>query len=181
MDDFESYTDYDQGGEAIWQTWIDGLDVPYNGSQIGYLMPPYTEPTIVHGDTQSMPYFYDNSSGYSEATATLIYPRDWTLYGVKSLSLWFYGNPSNASEPIYVAIANSRRTPAVVYYNDPSAIQASVWTQWSIDLKAFTDQGVDLTNVDKISIGFGDKYNPQAGGSGHLFFDDIRLYRPPEP
>lgn len=181
VDDFESYTDYDQGGEAIWQTWIDGLDVPDNGSQIGYLMPPYAEPTIVHGGTQSMPYLYDNSSGYSEATATLIYPRDWTMYGVESLSLWFYGDQSNASESMYVAIANSRRTPAVIYHEDPSVTQANAWTQWSIDLKAFADQGVDLTNVDKLSFGFGDKYSPQAGGSGLVFFDDVRLYRPPEP
>ena len=40
---------------------------------------------------------------------------------------------------------------------------------------------VILTDVDKLSIGFGDKYNPQAGGSGLVFFDDVRLYRPPEP
>jgi len=123
VDDFESYTDYDQSVEAVWQTWIDGLalNVPDNGSQVGYLTPTYVEQTIVHGGTQSMPYFYNNGSGYSEATTTLIYPRDWTVYGV------------------------------------------------------------DLPNVDKLSIGFGDKHNPQAGGSGLVFFDDIRLYRPTEP
>jgi len=38
-----------------------------------------------------------------------------------------------------------------------------------------------LTDVSKLSIGFGDKENPQPGGSGTMFFDDIRLYRPPEP
>jgi hypothetical protein len=183
VDDFESYTNYDQGGEAIWQTWIDGLalNIPDNGSQVGYLTPTYVGQAIVHGGTQSMPYFYNNGSGYSEATMTLIYTRDWTMYGVESLSLWFYGDPANAPEPMYVAIANSRRTPAVVYHDDPSATQTSEWKQWSIDLKAFADEGVDLTNIDKLSIGFGDKYNPQTGGSGLVFFDDIRLYRPPEP
>ena len=59
--------------------------------------------------------------------------------------------------------------------------QRSRWTEWVIDLQAFADQGVDLTNVDTIAIGFGDK-NPgapgQAGGTGLVFFDDIRLYRP---
>jgi len=53
------------------------------------------------------------------------------------------------------------------------------WTEWNIDLQAFADQGVDLTNVDTIAIGLGDKSNPQAGGSGMVFFDDIRLCRPP--
>jgi len=36
---------------------------------------------------------------------------------------------------------------------------------------------VNLTNVNTISIGFGDKNNPQFGGSGLMFIDDIRLYR----
>ncbi|MCP4610899.1 MAG: hypothetical protein GY845_19505, partial [Planctomycetes bacterium] len=53
-------------------------------------------------------------------------------------------------------------------------------TQWDIDLQAFADQGVNLANVNTISLGFGDKNNPQAGGSGMVFFDDIRLY-PSEP
>ena len=39
---------------------------------------------------------------------------------------------------------------------------------------------VNLTDVDTLSIGFGDKYNQQVGGSGLMFFDDIRLYRPPD-
>jgi len=37
---------------------------------------------------------------------------------------------------------------------------------------------VNLANVNTISIGFGNKANPQAGGSGHVFIDDIRLYGP---
>ena len=180
VDDFENYTDNDQGGETIWQTWIDGFDVPDNGSQIGYLQPPYAEQTIVHGGAQSMPYFYDNTSGYSEASTTLNSSRDWTLYGVEYCSLWFHGDPANASEPMYVSIANTRQTPAAIYHDDPDAPQTNDWTQWVIDLNAFADQGVDLTDVDKLSLGFGDKYNRQAGGSGLMFFDDIRLYRPPE-
>ena len=46
----------------------------------------------------------------------------------------------------------------------------------------FADQGVDITNINTISIGFGNRNNPVAGGSGEMWFDDIRLYRPtPEP
>jgi len=37
----------------------------------------------------------------------------------------------------------------------------------------FADQGVNLTNVDSITIGFRDKDSLQAGGSGIVFFDDI--------
>jgi len=78
---------------------------------------------------------------------------------------------SNDPEPMYVALNGS----AVVYYDNPDAAQIETWTKWNIDLQAFADQGVNLTNVDTIAIGLGDKMNPQAGGSGTMFFDDIQL------
>ncbi len=82
-----------------------------------------------------------------------------------------------------MAIASSGGTPAVVYYedrHDPNVIpvQINTWTEWNIDLREFSAQGANLTNVNSISIGFGDKANPQPGGSGKMYFDDIRLYRP---
>ena len=52
-------------------------------------------------------------------------------------------------------------------------------TQWDIDLQAFADQGVNLANVNTTALGLGNKKNPIAGGSGTMYFDDIRLYRPP--
>jgi hypothetical protein len=66
----------------------------------------------------------------------------------------------------------------VVFHENPDATTIKTWTDWNIYLQEFADQGVDLTNVDTISIGFGDKNNPQAGGLGVMYFDDIRLYRP---
>ena len=97
VDDFEFYTDNDAAGEAIWQAWIDGYEVPSNGSQVGYLLPPYAEQAIVHGGRQSMPFTYDNTAGVtnSEAVLTLDYPRDWTEQGVAELSLWFRGYPAS--------------------------------------------------------------------------------------
>jgi len=111
VDDFESYTDDDAAGQAIWQHWIDGFGVTDNGAQVGYLMPPYAEQTIVHGGTQSMPLLYTNEAGISnsEAVLTLTTLRDWTTAGVGELSLWFRGASDNAAEPLYVAISNSAR------------------------------------------------------------------------
>ncbi|MBN2315915.1 MAG: LamG domain-containing protein, partial [Sedimentisphaerales bacterium] len=93
VDDFESYTDNDLAGEAVWQTWIDGFGVADNGAQVGYLLPPYCEQTIVHGGGQSMPLAYDNTAGVSnsEAELTLTTLRDWTAYDVSELSIWFTG------------------------------------------------------------------------------------------
>jgi len=67
--------------------------------------------------------------------------------------------------------------PGVVYHDDASATQINRWTDWVIELTRFA--GVDLTNVDTITIGFGAK-NPGApgpGGTGTMYFDDIRLVR----
>jgi len=369
VEDFESYTDDDLAGEAIWQAWIDGFGVPDNGAQVGYLLPPYAEQGVVHGGRQSMPLMYDNTAGVtnSEAELTLTALRDWTAYDVSELSIWFRGYPgsvgnfvegpvgtytitasgtdisgtadefhfaykslsgagsitarvvsiqntdpwakaavmiretldpgsrhamacltpgngvaaearvdtdnastsdnqagltapywiklerdvagnftvthsangtswspvqnaipnrvlmssnvyiglavtshnagvaceavfsnvtmtgnvsgqwahqdigvsSNAAEPLYVAISNSAGSPAIVAHDDPAAATIDVWTEWVIPLQAFADQGINLTNVDKIAIGLGNKGNAAAaGGSGTMFFDDIGLYRP---
>jgi len=74
VDDFESYNDLDPTdpeSNRIFNVWLDGLDNPTNGSLVGYDNPPFTEQTIVHGGNQSMPLYYDNSVGNSEATLTL--------------------------------------------------------------------------------------------------------------
>jgi hypothetical protein len=176
VDDFESYNDLDPGdpeSNRIFNAWIDGYEDPTNGSLVGYENPPFAEQTIVHGGNQSMPLFYDNSVGYSEATLTLTYPRDWTENGVTTLSIWFRGNSDNAAETLYVALNGN----AIVTNDNSNAAQIDRWTEWTIDLQAF---GVNLANVNTISLGLGNKNNPVAGGSGTMYFDDIRLY-PPAP
>jgi hypothetical protein len=187
IDDFE---DYDIGNNEIWWSWIDGLGYsshptlpahPGNGtgSAVGWDdTPSYTEETIVHGGNQSMPFSYDNSIlRYSEAQKTLTYPRDWTENGVTTLTIWFRGGSANAAEFLYVALNGN----ALVNHDNPNAAQTGRWTEWTIDLSApggFADQGVNLANVNTIAIGFGNRNNPQPGGSGTVYFDDIRLYRP---
>jgi len=178
VDDFESYNDLDPAdpeSNRIFNVWLDGYDDPTNGSLVGYDNPPFAEQTIVHSGNQSMPVFYDNSVGYSEATLTLTYPRDWTENGVSTLSIWFRGDSANAAETLYVALNGS----AVVNHDNPNAAQITTWTEWTIDLQAFADQGVNLANVNTIALGLGNKNNPVAGGSGTMYFDDIRLYPPP--
>jgi len=177
VDDFESYNDLDPAdpeSNRIFNAWIDGYDDPTNGSLVGYDTPPFAEQTIVHGGNQSMPLFYDNSVGYSEATLTLTYPRDWTENGVNTLTIWFTGDSANAAETLYVALNGN----AVVSHGNPNAALIDDWAQWNIDLQAFADQGVNLANVNTIALGLGNKNNPLAGGSGTMYFDDIRLYLP---
>jgi hypothetical protein len=84
---------------------------------------------------------------------------------------------SNAAEPLYVAVSNSTGSPAVVAHDDPDASTIDTWTEWIIPLQAFADQGIVLTNVDRMAIGLGTRGNTTIpGGSGKMYIDDIRLY-----
>jgi hypothetical protein len=86
---------------------------------------------------------------------------------------------SNDPELLYVAVSNSTGNPAVVIHDDANAAQIDTWTEWVIPLSAFADQGINLTDVDHIAIGLGTMGNTTvAGGSGKMYFDDIRLYQP---
>jgi len=88
------------------------------------------------------------------------------------------GIASNDPEPVYVAISNTSGPAAVVVHDDPAASQISTWTEWVVPLQAFADQGIDLTDVDRLAIGVGTKGNMTVpGGAGKMFIDDIGLYR----
>jgi len=192
VDDFEGY---DAGDNQIWYSWHDGLGYgsptapPYSagngtGASVGNeATASYTEESIINSGAQSMPVSYDNNKQgyayYSEVELTLTDTRDWTQEEVAELSLWFYGDPANDSELMYVAVSNSTAQTAVVVHDNPIAAQIDTWTEWVIPLQSLADQGVDLKDVDKIVIGFGTRGNLTIpGGSGRVLFDDIRLYRP---
>ncbi len=104
-----------------------------------------------------------------------------TITGSGSESSWAaqdIGITSNSSQPIYVALNDG----AIIYHDDPNATQIDTWTQWNIPLQSFENQGVNLNNVNDIALGVGTKDDTTTlGGTGTLFFDDIRLYRPSSP
>ena len=88
------------------------------------------------------------------------------------------GIASNAAEPLYVAVSNSTGAPAVVVHADPAATNIDTWTEWVIPLQAFADQGIVLTDIDRIAIGLGTQGNMTVpGGSGKMYIDNIRLYQ----
>ncbi len=112
-------------------------------------------------------------AGFSDVQTTgTVTPLVWTQEAIG------VAMASNDPEQMYVALNGN----AVVYNDNPNAALVTDWTDWNIDLQAFVDLGVNLNNVNTIALGLGDKNNPQAGGSGVMYFDDIGLYRPtPEP
>jgi hypothetical protein len=129
-----------------------------------------------HDEAQAMKFDYDNSSdpNYSEAqTADIDY--DWAIAGVLAIDIWYKGVPGNAAEQMYVALEDDDGNPvAVVEHSDLNAALVTDWQVWRIELSDFT--GVNLGNIKKFYIGFGDRTIPVAGGSGTVYFDDIRLH-----
>ncbi|MBA7628096.1 hypothetical protein ES703_35566 [subsurface metagenome] len=169
VDDFESYNDLDTTdpeSNRIFNTWLDGYEVPTNGSLVGYDVPPFAEQSIVHSGKQSMPLSYNNTGGaaYSEAERTFAVGQNWTQAGAATLVLYFHGTEGNTGQ-LYVKVNGSK----VVYDGDASDIAKAEWKQWNIDLASL---GVNLQNVTKLAIGIDGN-----GASGKLLFDAIRLYR----
>ena len=112
---------------------------------------------------------------FSNVTITGTVNQQWASQDV--------GIASNAAEPLYVAVSNpdgiGTGSPAIVVHDDPAATTIDTWTEWVIPLQAFADQGINLTNVDRIAVGMGTRGNMTVpGGSGKMYFDDVRLYKP---
>jgi hypothetical protein len=86
---------------------------------------------------------------------------------------------NNVPEPMYVALEDSSHTARWYYPGssnpadaDPNVTRIGCWTQWKIDLSNFG--GVDLSDVQRMYIGFGNRSTPTQGGLGLVYIDDIR-------
>ncbi len=151
------------------------------GSAVGYSQAPFAEQAIVHGGSQSMPLAYDNSGAagktrYSETQREWTSPQDWTTNNLKALAMWFYGDPNNAAEQLYVAVEDNAGHVKVVNHPELGAVQKNAWQEWNVDLTQLSAAGVNLKAVKKVYIGLGNRNSPKAGGEGSLYFDDIKLY-----
>jgi hypothetical protein len=179
VDDFENYTDTTPNN--IWETWIDGWGVtipPIPGNGTGSTVYLGTGADI-HSGAQSMLMTYDNTTKllYSETDRTWA-AQDWNDLGVKSLTVWFKGIGTNTAEPLYVAVKDSAGTVKAVTHTDANAVRLDTWQEWNIPLKTFSDAGLSLNSITKMYIGVGNRDSPTAGGTGTIYIDDIRLYRP---
>ena len=192
VDDFESYSDDWKAGQAIWQTWIDGFfyvsdpndpnDLPSyegngTGATVGNLEPPFAELNIVHDGEQSMPMEYDNvdEPWYSKAERTWEKPQDWAVDEADTLTLYFRGKAYNDPEPLYLAVEDSAGHVAGAVHPDAEAVLVTEWQKWHIALADLQAQGLDVASVKKMTIGVGDRDNPEPGGAGRIYIDDIRV------
>jgi hypothetical protein len=178
IDDFESYTDEEGVGARIYETWSDGYSDGSSGSIVGYVNPPFAEQKVVHEGHQSMPLDYNNVNApfYSEAQREWSAAQNWTVEGVDSLVLYFWGKAKNAPEPLYVTLTDSAGKSATVVHPNAKAVTATQWTEWKIPFASFA--GVNPAKIKSLVIGLGDRSNPTKGGAGLLFIDDLRATKP---
>ncbi len=166
VEGFESYNDTTN---CIYNVWLDGYGTGTNGALVGYdtsANSTFCETTVVHGGAQSLPFRYgQNSATTSEATRTFTGAQDWSQAGAKFLTLYFFGDPTNAAVQPYVKINGTK----IVYSGDTRNVQQRRWNTWNIDLSALS--AATLKSIQTLTFGV------TGSGSGRLLVDDIRLYR----
>jgi hypothetical protein len=104
---------------------------------------------------------YDNA-GVATSEADFELGQNWTTNGIRSLSLYFHGDPDNSGQ-LYVKINNTK----VAYDGSAADLSRAMWQPWNIDLSAVGN----VSNVTKLTIGI-----EGAGATGVVYIDDIRLY-----
>jgi hypothetical protein len=170
VDDFESYNDIESGqpdSKLVYETWPDGFEIATNGSTIGYTVAfqPTMETAIVHGGNKSVPMEYNNIGvALSEVTRTFAL-QNWTDNSVQTLSLWFFGDPSNVPGQLYVKINGVQ----VDYDGDSANLSQALWQVWNIDLASVN---VNLQGVTSLAIGV-----QGSDATGTILLDDIGLHR----
>jgi len=189
IEDFESYS---YNPELIYLTWMDGC---------GYWIDPETKLTNgtgscvdlwmaeTHGGGKAMVYTYENTyewlwerdHNYSEAWRDFDPGLDLQASGNEAaLVLWFYGDRDNDSTDMWVKLADSDSSAKHIYGtygDDPEDIKKEEWTDWNIALADLAAGTCDLSNVVRLSIGFGDNVGDVPDGSkGIVLFDDIEVY-----
>ena len=203
VDDMESYTPWTVPGNNIFEIWEDGFGdcTGRNGNLTGSMVTENPEPVL--GGDQSMRFDYDNDGEvfnpctmmmqsipyrYSKAEAQIaelpsgIGPN-WSPCGTTQLVVNFYGQAGNEVEqvdPLWVEIKDAAGNSAKVVYGDrqgeyPQRLTEASWHEWVIDMGEFAEDGVDVTDVASIAIGVGSEGATAPGGSGTLYFDEIRL------
>jgi len=81
--------------------------------------------------------------------------------------------PSNDAEPLYLVVEDGAGRDKTITHPDPAATQIAGWQEWTIPLTEFGS--LNLASIKSVAIGVGNRNNPQAGGAGKLFIDDIQI------
>ncbi|MHC4807559.1 MAG: hypothetical protein ACYTBX_15050 [Planctomycetota bacterium] len=164
VEDFESYAD----NTGIRAAWLDNI------ANFDYILL-----SIDNEGNKSMRLEFQNQYEpfFTEATRTFDNPQDWTVQGVEALSLSFVGEVDNFEHLMYLKLEDAAGQGWKAEHPYTHACQSEFWRQWILALGQFSDGGVNLGTVKKITIGFGD--GTASGQEGedrdHVYIDQIML------
>jgi len=200
VDDMEIYVPWNEAGYYIWDVWVDGMGNCYgNGNGTGANV--YDENSIYLGGVKSMRFEYDNDGMVFNPCTLSDEPRDhfyskieaqiaglpsgigtnWAALGVETLSIPFYGMMGNdINEDMWVELKDYAGGVGTVIYGEyarenPGDIAEASWHEWNVRLADLVEDGVNLSNVKSIAIGFGTPGATAPGGFGTVYFDEIYL------
>jgi DUF1680 family protein/regulation of enolase protein 1 (concanavalin A-like superfamily) len=138
---------------------------------------------VNHTGEKSMRLCCANASSpyYASVTRTLNPSQDWTANNLRSISIYFRGSPGNSADKLYLIIEDSawqESLTVIEYDGDPNNLKKEVWTRWDIGIQQLIEANpaLRLTSVKKITLALGNPDNPQPGGSGCIYIDDISLH-----
>jgi len=208
IENFDSYG-ADPAMRNVWKDYWTGT-IAKNGAEVFV----ETVPEFVR-DGQSMKFYHMSSAKYNKVAGKYVGScasanvaalgtgnNDWTVSGAKALVVYFFGDPLNGFDTthlsqdwMYVKLGSGDDNVVIKYDGDMNDVREAWWHDWNIELQDFNDSGIrlddcdgiNLSNVERVSIGFGGYYEtgqsaPGAGGAEPYFvgdtvwFDDIRLY-----
>jgi hypothetical protein len=164
VDDFESYTN----DADLRSVWVDNIEE----AGVEYVF-------LAKGENNSMRFEFQNQYEpyFTEITRTFDNPQDWTARSVETLSLSFVGEHENMEHLMYLTLEDASGHSFRVEHPFTYACQSDSWRQWTIALVQFSDGGVDLTSVKKLTIGLGDGTNSGQADKDrdHIYIDQIVL------
>ncbi len=171
VDDMESFTNDQDHGKAIFQTWIDGVGTKNNGGVVGYRVAPFAETVAVHGGAQSMPLAYTNTSTvlFSEATRQFAVPQNWAIGGATTLTLFFRPDVNNTGGQLYIKVNGVKMT----YWGSlTNSSPVPMWQQWNINLSDLVNTIGSVDSITSFTVGVWG-----ANVKGIVYIDDIRVYK----
>ena len=183
IDSFDGYRVWGyQDAPWVYDVWLDGWENAGNGSLAGYLEEPYMQLSNPAGGTGlALPLLYDNTvATLSEITCMFSPAQDLTRDGATSLVLWVRGPQGDGIDPaddIYVVLEDGVTEYMQVIATAEEVINRTegtpiVWKKVTIVLSDLT---IDPTGLTSMTISVGNRTNPQNGGLGTVFVDNIGL------
>ncbi|HOK65174.1 MAG TPA: glycoside hydrolase family 88 protein [Anaerohalosphaeraceae bacterium] len=160
IDLFETY----QTDAQLKAVWNDGT---VNGTASEIVLGNFGDKFL------QMTYRNDRTPYRSEIQMVFAAPKDFTLNGSAYLSILVRGKADNTPDLVYVRLEDGQGRTAVQTLSDPNAVRTAIWMELGFPLSGF--EGIDRTQIVKLTVGIGNPSASSAGGQGTVRIDNIRL------